>query len=428
MFPEVRAMHEMVGGGNNFVVAAGLRILYQGGNAVDAGVAATLAAAVTEEDHFSMGGEMPLLVKMKGQPVSVVSGVGAAPAKATVDFFNKRPLEPWETPDRKPPIPAQGILATTTPGMFDGVMLELEKYGTMSFAQVAAPAIELADAFPTTEVFATTLSHDDDMLRRWPSSVKYFYIDNKLPVPGQVFKQPDLARTMRAMVTAEETSKGDRVKKIDSVRDYFYRGPVAKKMGAYSEANGGLETYADIAKFHAEIDTPRTTTFHGYEIVKSGFWTQGPVLLEMFNLLEGYDLKAMGHNSPEYLHVLVEAAKLAFADRDMYYGDPKFSKIPEATLLSKTYAAERVKLIDSAHASMASRPGKIPGYNIPMPNGQVSKVEVHDTTCNANGTPGSIIFYGRPFNETKILALGKAWQDASGFHLKHPNLDAQPSL
>jgi gamma-glutamyltranspeptidase/glutathione hydrolase len=381
MFPEVRSMHEMVGGGNNFVVEAGMRILRAGGNAVDAGVAATLAAAVTEEDHFSMGGEMPLLVKLKGQAVEVVSGVGTAPAKATVDFFNHRPMEPWETPDRKPPIPAQGILATTTPGMFDGAMLALEKYGTMSFAQVAAPAIELADGFPTTEILATTLHHDESMLRRWPSSVSFFFTDNKLPVPGQVFHQPDLAKTLRLLVAAEQSAHGNRVTMIEAVRDYFYRGPIAKKMGAYSEANGGLETYEDIASFHAEIDKPRTTTFHGYEIVKPGFWTQGPVLLEMFNLLESYDLKAMGHNSPEYLHVLVEAAKLAFADRDMYYGDPKFSKIPEQTLLSKPYAADRQKLIDVLHASMESRPGKIPGYSIPMPNGQVKKVEVRDTTC-----------------------------------------------
>jgi gamma-glutamyltranspeptidase/glutathione hydrolase len=381
MFPEVRSMHEMVGGGNNFVTEAGLRILHEGGNAVDAGVAATLAAAVTEEDHFSMGGEMPLLIKMKGQPVQVVSGVGTAPMKATPEFYKNRPLEPWETPDRKPVIPAQGILATTTPGMFDGVMLALEKYGTMSYAQVAAPAIELADAFPTTEIFASTLKNDESMLRRWPSSVSYFFINDKLPVPGQVFKQPDLAKTMRAMVAAEQSAKGDRVAKIDAVRDYFYRGPVAKKMGAYSEANGGLETYSDIAAFHAEIDTPRSTTFHGYEIVKPGFWTQGPVLLEMFNLLESYDLKGMGHNSPEYLHTLVEAAKLAFADRDTYYGDPKFAKVPEELLLSKSYAADRRKLIDPAHASMESRPGQIPGYDIHMPSGNVSKVVVNDTTC-----------------------------------------------
>jgi gamma-glutamyltranspeptidase/glutathione hydrolase len=383
MFPEVRAQHEMVGGGNNFVSNAGMRILHSGGNAVDAGVAAVLAAAVTEEDHFSMGGEMPVLIKMKGKPVIVISGVGTAPKKATIEFFKNRPLEPWETADRKPAIPAQGILATTTPGMFDGVMLALEKYGTMSFAQVVQPALELAEGFPATEVFADTLARDEKMMRAWPSSVDYFFnVNGKLPTRGQIFHQPDLVKTLHAMIAEEEKAKKKgRVAGIDATREYFYRGPVAKEMGAYSEAHGGLITYSDIAAFHAEEDTPRSTTFHGYEIVKPGFWTQGPVLLEMFNLLESYDLKKMGHNSPEYLHTLVEAAKLAFADRDMYYGDPKFSKIPESKLLSKDYSAERQKLIDPKHASMESRPGKIDGYNIPMPDGDVPKVDVKDTTC-----------------------------------------------
>ena len=381
MFPEVRSLHEMVGGGNNFVTEAGLRILRAGGNAVDAGVAATLAAAVTEEDHFSMGGEMPVLIKMNGQAATVISGVGTAPAKGTISFFKNRPLEPWETADRKPVIPAQGILATTTPGMFDGVLLALQKYGTMTFAQVAAPAIELADGFPTTEIFAETLHRDESMLRRWPSSVNVFFTNDKLPSPGEVFHQPQLAATLRSLSTAERQARGNRNAKIDAVREYFYRGPIAKKMGAFSEANGGVLSYSDIASFHAEVDTPRTTTFNGYEIVKPGFWTQGPVLLEMFNLLETYDLRSMKHNSPEYLHLLIEAAKLAFADRDMYYGDPKFSKIPEATLLSKSYAADRRKLIDGRHASLESRPGVIPGYDIPMPNGKVAKVEVNDTTC-----------------------------------------------
>ena len=381
MFPEVRAMHEMVGGGNNFVVEAGMRILRTGGNAVDAGAAAVLAAAVTEEDHFSMGGEMPAIIKMKGQPPQVISGIGTTPAKATIEFFKNRPLEPWETADRKPVIPAQGILATTTPGMFDGVMLALEKFGTMTFAKVAEPAIELADGFPTTEVLADTLQRDDSMLKRWPSSVAFFYPGGKLPTRGEIFRQPDLAKTLRELVTAEEKARGDRVRRIDAVREYFYRGPVGKKMGAFSEANGGLVTSSDFAAFHAEIDAPRTTMYRGYEIVKPGFWTQGPVLLEMLNLLEGYNLKAMKHNSPEYLHVLVEAAKLAFADRDTYYGDPKFSKIPENELLSKEYAADRRKLIDPLHASLESRPGVIGDRRIPMPNGQIPKIEVNDTTC-----------------------------------------------
>jgi gamma-glutamyltranspeptidase/glutathione hydrolase len=341
-----------------------------------------LAAAVTEEDHFSMGGEMPVLIKLHGKPAVAVSGVGVSPAKATIEFFKTRPLEPDETNDRKPPIPAHGILATTTPGMFDGAMLALEKFGTMSFSQVAAPAIELADGFPTTEVFADTLQVSAQGMLRWPLSVKYFFnVNGRLPLRGEIFHQPDLAKTLRAMAEAEQTTMGDRIDQIEAVRDYFYRGPIAKEMGAFSESHGGLLTYDDMAKFHAEVDTPRSTTFHGYEILKPGFWSQGPVLLEMFNLLEGYDLKGMKHNSPEYLHVVMEAAKLAFADRDMYYGDPKFSKIPEETLLSKEYAAERRKLIDPTKASMESRPGSIPGYHIPMPDGKAANLDVKDTTC-----------------------------------------------
>ena len=251
----------------------------------------------------------------------------------------------------------------------------------MSFAQVVAPAIALADGFPTTEVFSETLKRDQSTMRNWPTAVTYFFPNGKVPEPGEVFHQPDLARTLRAMVAAEKKMQGSRAHKIDAVSDYFYRGPIAKEMGSFSEAHGGLVRYSDIAAFHAEEDSPRTATFHGYEILKPGFWTQGPVLLEMFNLLEGYDLKSMGHNSPEYLHTLVEAAKLAFADRDMYYGDPKFSKIPEERLLSKTYAAGRAKLIDALRASLESRPGKIDGYNIPMPDGAKPKVDVKDTTC-----------------------------------------------
>ncbi len=380
MFPPVRTMHEMAGGGNNFVVQAALRILAQGGNAVDAGVAATLVAAVTEEDHFSMGGEAPILIKLTGKPAKVISGIGTAPMKATIEFFNNRPPEPWESPERRAPIPAMGVLATTSPGMVDGVLLALENYGTLSFEKVAQPAIEAADGFPVTEIFAQTLQQSEPMIRRWPESVSFFFGDGKVPQRGDVFRQPTLAKTLRDMVDAERKAKGSRVRRIDAVRDYFYRGPVAKKIGAFSEALGGLLTYSDIAAFRAEIDEPRTTMYRGYEIVKPGFFTQGPVLLEMLNLLEGYDLKKLGHNSPEYLHTLVEAAKLGFADRDAYYGDPKFSKIPEATLLSKDYASARRKLIDPEHASMESRPGEI-GVSRSMPSGKGVNLGVEDTTC-----------------------------------------------
>jgi len=380
MFPPVRASHEMAAAGNSYEVEASFRILQQGGNAVDAGVAGVLAAAVTEQDHFGLGGEMPLIIKMAGKPPIVISGVGTAPAKATLAFFNSRKPQPWEEPGKTPPIPAQGILAATVPGVFDGLMLALERYGTMSFAQVAEPAMERADGFPLPEIFSQYIRTNEPLLRLWPVSSSFFMPNGRVPQPGELMHMPVLAKTLRELAAAEKKTRGKREKKLEAVRNYFYRGPLAHRMAEFSEQNGGLLAYDDFAKFHAEIDTPRTTMYRGYEIVKPGFWTQGPVMLEALNMLEGYDLKAMGHNTPEYLHTVVEAVKLAFADRDRYYGDPKFSKIPEETLLSKSYVTERRKLIDPEHASLESRPGN---FAAPLPTNTVSSptIGANDTTC-----------------------------------------------
>ena len=380
MFPPVRASHEMAGAGNSYEVEAGFRILQQGGNAVDAGVASVLAAAVTEQDHFGLGGEMPLIIKLAGKPPIVISGVGTAPALATLAFYNSRKPEPWEEPGKVPPIPGQGILAATIPGVFDGLMLALEKYGTMSFAQVVQPALERADGFPLPEIFSLFIKNNEAMLRLWPVSTAFFMPNGRVPERGEILHLPALAKSLRELMVAEKKAHGKREKKIEAVRNYFYRGPLAKRMAAFSEANGGLIRYSDLAGFHAEIDQPRTTNYRGYEIVKPGFWTQGPVMLEALNMLEGYDLKAMGHNSAEYLHTVVEVVKLAFADRDRYYGDPKFSKIPEDMLLSKTYAAERRKLVDAEHASMESRPGS---FAPPLPGNTLSATTqgANDTTC-----------------------------------------------
>jgi gamma-glutamyltranspeptidase/glutathione hydrolase len=379
MFPAVRGTREMAGAANNFEVEAGYRLLTQGGNAVDAGVAAVLAAAVTEQSRFGIGGEMPLLVKMAGNPVVAVSGVGTAPALATVDFYRNRKPEPWEKPDRVPPIPTQGILATTVPGVFDGLILALDRYGTRSFADVVAPAIEYADGFPIGEEFAAFIRNTREILELWPASARFFMPGGEPPARGEMFRQPDLARTLRELVAAEKKARGNRSRKLRAVRDLFYKGSLARKLADFSEANGGLIRYNDLASYQAEIDQPPSVTYRGYQVYKAGFWTQGPVMLQALNLLEGFDLKAMGHNSPEYLHTVVEAAKLAFADRDRFYGDPKFSKIPAETLLSKDYAAERRKLIDPAAASMEHRPGTF-APPLPMTSGGDGS-GVQDTTC-----------------------------------------------
>jgi len=380
MFPPVRGLHEMVGSCNNFEVDAGMRILAEGGNAVDAGVATTLAAGVTELDHFGLGGEIPILIKMAGKPVVAISGIGTAPKRATVAFYESRKRELWEQPGHMPPMPAEGILASPVPGVMDGLILALERYGTLSFAQVVAPAIEYADGFPITEVMSDWIRGSQPLLQLWPTSRDFFLPNGAAPRRGDVFHEPALARTLRAMAAAETQAKGDRVARLQAVRDYFYEGPVAREYDEFCKRNGGLISYDDMAGFHAETDTPRTGTYRGYEIFKPGFWSQGPVIIETLNLLEGYDLKAMGHNSPAYIHTLVEAIKLAFADRDRYYGDPKFSKIPEQTLLSKEYAAERRKLIDPNHASLEHRPGTF-GGPLSMPVSTDATVAARDTTC-----------------------------------------------
>ena len=382
MVPLVRGTHEMVAAANNFEVEAGYRILTQGGNAVDAGVASVLAAGVTELSRFGLGGEMPALIKMAGRPPVAISGVGVAPAKATVEFYAKRSPEAWEDSRNMPPIPVQGILSAITPGVFDGLILALEQYVTKSFAEVAEPAIEYAEqGFPMPEEFAEMLEGYQRILALWPDSLKFFYPDGAPTPRGQIFREPELARTLKELVAAEKKAHGKRADKLRAVHDLFYKGSIAKRIAASSEKNGGLIAYNDLAGFHAEADPPRMGIYRGYEVYKPGFWTQGPVMIETLNLIEGFDLKAMGHNSPQYLHTVVEALKLAFADRDRYYGDPKFSKIPEEILLSKNYAAERRKLIDPMHASLEHRPGNLAAPILLPSTTAKSEGPVNDTTC-----------------------------------------------
>ncbi len=247
-------------------------------------------------------------------------------------------------------------------------------------AQVAAPAIEYADGFPITEVMADWIRGSVPLLQLWPTSRDFFLPNGMVPRRGDVFREAALAKTLRALASAEAQAKGGRGEKLQAVRDYFYKGPIAHEFAEFCDRNGGLISYDDMASFHAEVDTPRKGTYRGYEIYKPGFWSQGPVMIETLNLLEGFDLHAMGHNSPAYIHTLVEAIKLAFADRDRYYGDPKFSKIPEETLLSKDYAAERRKLIDPEHASLEFRPGSF-GGPLAMPPSNESTIAAKDTTC-----------------------------------------------
>lgn len=347
--PAVRGTRAVVAGGHPLVAEAGLRMLHRGGNAVDAGVAAVLAASVIEFSHFGFGGEVPVIIKMAGGEVVTINGQGQAPALATRQFYEK--LDP-------PLVPSSGPLAVTVPGVLDAMIVALEKHGTLKLADVMQPAIELADAFPIDELRVSYIRNTRSVYEKWPEARAIFLPNGEIPKVGDIFVQKDLARTLRELVAVEKkNARRGRLAALESVRDYFYRGPLAKRFCDAIEKAGGLLRTGDMAKFRANIDQPTRTTYRGYEIYKVGFWSQGPVMLQALNILEGYDLKAMGHNSPDYVHTLTEAVKLAFADRDRYYGDPQFEKIPAAELISKDYAALRRSLIDPAAASLEQRPG-----------------------------------------------------------------------
>jgi gamma-glutamyltranspeptidase/glutathione hydrolase len=363
----VRGTHGAVAAGTDFATEAGMRTYYRGGNAVDAGVAAMFAASVTEFSHFGFGGEAPILIRTKAGKVYSIAGVGTMPKLATAEMFRNRKIQPFEILERDPGglkglIPVAGLMPALVPGMVDAGLVALREFGTKSFNDVIAPAIEFADGHAIDEMRAQSIVAARLFFDVWPTSKAHFMPDGKAPRIGEIYRQPDLARTLRAMAEVESKALAGGKKReaaIDAVRDYFYRGDIARKIDAFMKANSGLLRYEDMAAFKLEPEEPVTTTFHGYHVYKPGFWSQGPALLQTLNIIEGFDGK-LPQNSAEYIHRTTEALKLAYADRDTYYADPKFAQVPAQVLLSKEYAAERRKEI-TERASLEFRPGKING-------------------------------------------------------------------
>jgi gamma-glutamyltranspeptidase / glutathione hydrolase len=393
-----RGTHGAVAAGSEYATEAGMRMYYSGGNAVDAGIATMLAAAVTEFHHFGMGGEAPILVRTKEGKVYAVAGVGTMPKLATADFFRNRKNLPEEIVDAPTDkgmrdwVPVAGILCALVPGVMEGALVTLREFGTKPFYEAVEPAIELADGYPMDELGAMFINSTKSYLEKWPSSQKVFLPQGRAPFAGEIFRQPDLARTLRSMVDVEKkalAAGASRAKAIDAVRDFFYRGEIAHRIDAFSKANGGLLRYEDMAAFRVEPEEAVSTTFQGYTVYKPGFWSQGPAMIEALNILEGFNLVNMGLNSADYIHTMTEAIKLAYADRDTYYGDPKFNHIPTAKLLSKEYGVERRKLIATNQASLEFRPGQGLEANPPkhpfyddIPRYKIDEASrAKDTTC-----------------------------------------------
>lgn len=298
-----------VAAGGAEAVAAGMELLRAGGNAADAAAATILALSVTDASLFCFGGEVPILVyDAKRGHVEVIAGQGTAPRLATREHF-----APQGT------IPLKGIESAAVPGTLDACTTLLERNGTRSFEEAVAPTLRILDR------------HE----QAWHA---------------------DLARTIRILIAAEQTTT-DRRQGLRRVSDAFYRGDIARRIDAWSRANGGLLRFEDLATHVTRIEDPVTATYRGRTIVKCGAWTQGPMLLETLQLLEGFDLTAAGPNSTDTIHLATEALKLGLADRDVYYADPLFVEVPIAGLLDPSYTAARRALIDPRHASLEQRPG-----------------------------------------------------------------------
>jgi gamma-glutamyltranspeptidase / glutathione hydrolase len=350
--PAGSALRPAVGGptggvstGHPLTTAAAFSILLKGGNAFDAGVASLVAGGVLEQDLYSLGGEALVLVypKREGKVTSIV-GQGWAPKAVNVDWYLSRNKS----------LDGAGLDPAVVPGALHAALTVLEKWGTMTFAEVAAPGIAYAEhGFPMRNSTARSIRGQRKFFESWPDNKTYWLkADGSEYTPGETIKLPALARTLKRMVEAERSAKGrGRAAGVVAARDRFYKGDIAKEMVAFLQQHGAPFDLSDFAEYYARIEEPAKTTYRGYTVYKHGFGSQGPVLLQALNILENFDLQKMGYASADYLHTVTEALKLAYADRDTYYADPAFVQVPGEGLLSKEYAKERAALINPTKAS-----------------------------------------------------------------------------
>ena len=357
--PVVRSNEGVISSGHYLTSMAGMKMLLAGGNAFDAMVAASLAAAVVEPiASYSLLAEGVFMLYDSGSgDLTSLNGQGGAPAAATPEFYRSRGHQ------RIPTGPGlDAPLSFTQPGIVDAFIAMLECYGTMSFADVVAPAISYAeDGIPHYEYMLERLrsrSGQEQFDNFPPGGWDVFYDNREVPAPGALLTQPGLANTLKTMRDASSSETGSRSASLQAARDAFYCGPIARQFVDSTQAVGGILSMDDLANYHSKFAEPVTTTFHGCEIWGQDTWTQGPMLMQALNILENFDLRAMGHNSPAYIHTVAETLKLCFGDREAFYGDPDFVTVPIDGLLSKEYAAQRAQLIDPEGAYPAQpQPG-----------------------------------------------------------------------
>jgi gamma-glutamyltranspeptidase/glutathione hydrolase len=382
--PVILGTHGMVTSGHYLASRIGLHILEEGGNAVDAGVAMGFALAVLEPYIYGIGGEVPILLYLADERrVVSLSGQGPAPQRASIEWFRKNGIEA---------VPGDGLLAAAVPDAVSTWIAALSRFGTMRLSQVLEPAIDLAGrGFPMFERLASALERSAPHFQEaWPTSARAYLPGGRIPAVGEIYVQKDLAGMFTGLVEAEfRARRRGRREALQAAHDAFYKGEIAERIIRFvkesrlpdstGRRDSGLMTKKDLQNYATRVEEPVTANYRGYDVFKCGPWTQGPVFLQQLTILEGYDLAKVGHNSPEYIHLLIEVAKLAFADRETYYGDPDFVDVPLDLLLSREYAAKRRKLIDPDRASLTLRPGNAPSSR-PRERKGGSDIHKGDTT------------------------------------------------
>jgi len=338
--PPVLSRKYVVTSGHYLASMAGARVLEMGGNVVDAGVATGLCLNVVQPDLTNIGGVAPIILRTaQSRVVVTISGLGWWPKAATIEELTKRRADL-----------SGGILTTVMPAAIGAWLRALAEYGTMPLGAVAAPAIELAEeGFPVNRFLAANLASAAARLAQWPASREVYLSRGRTPHPGELLVQRAVGSTLRLLVEAERGHS--RVAGLRAARDRFYTGEIAQRMVSLNQEMGGLLDVDDLSGFDVAVEPPVRTSYRGFDVFACGPWCQGPVVPETLNILEGFDLQSLAHNSAESLHLIVEALKAAFADRHAYYGDPRFVEVPIEGLLSKAYAAEWRERIDPSRAS-----------------------------------------------------------------------------
>ena len=355
--PAITGTRHMISAGHYLAAHAGFEILESGGNAIDAGCAAGIALGVLQSDLVNFAGVAPIIIyHAQSDKVITISGLGTWPKRIDPAIFKT---------DYSGTIP-QDILRTVVPAAPDAWITALKLYGTKTFSDVASAAIRFAsEGFTMYPLMASLIENNIASFQRWKSTADIYLPDGKPPVVGQLFIQADLARSIQYMVDEERAAKGDREDGLNAARNAFYTGDIAQTIVQYHKDHGGYLREDDLEEFRVGLEEPIQINYKGTDIYTCGPWCQGPALQQILKLLEDFDLNSLGHNSPNYVHTLVEATKLAFADRHFYYGDPNFTDVPMEALLSDSYTDQRKKMIRPSEAWPGMPPAGDPYQNLP---------------------------------------------------------------